>query len=104
MADYGKHTKINTLRTDSSSADFKEIKLAHESIKEGYASDFRQNINDNFDVIIYMDKKLEETNKKINGIIDEIWTDKHGIVVASGVNKPDGVVQAPGEVWIKLVN
>ena len=25
MADYGKHTKINTLRTDSSSADFKEI-------------------------------------------------------------------------------
>ncbi len=118
MADYAKHTTISSTRNDSTELDFKRIDITYEVIEEGKASSFRGNINKNFsgssEIVSSIDKKIEENNKVINKAINEIWTDKHGVVVSSGKVDTEGkekpvdasnniISQANGEIWFKII-
>ena len=109
MADYGSYTNIE--KQD-------DVSVTYAEAKEGTAQDFRKTINNNFskntvEVIQKLDNKIDTSNGIINKAITEIWTDKHGVIVANeitsegkkvpGDNKGNKISQATGEIWFKII-
>ena len=109
MADYGSYTNIG--KQD-------DVSVTYAEAKEGTAQNFRETINYNFstktsDVVKELDDKIDKSNGIINKAITEIWTDKHGVIVANeitsegkkvpGDNKGNKISQATGEIWFKII-
>ena len=108
MADYGSYTNIEKQV---------DVSVTYAEVQEGTAQNFRKTINDNFSrntkVIEKLDNKIDTSNGIINKAITEIWTDKHGVIVANeitsegkkvpGDNKGNKISQATGEIWFKII-